>query len=88
MGILYAKLPTERKGHAAATSAAPSLLAQSHYSVRPGKKKSVSLTFSKKVRAFLSTKRSRRIIVTVQPKGGQPTSTVTTVKFPKAGKRH
>jgi hypothetical protein len=88
VGILYAKLPGERKGHAAATSAAPAVLAQSHYSVRPGKKKSVSLIFSKKVRAYLSTKTSRRVIVTIQPKGGQPTSTVTTVRFPKAGKRH
>jgi hypothetical protein len=82
-GILYAELPKPKTAKPRISSAAPTVLAKTSYSVKPGKKKSVQLNFSAKVLAFLAQKRTRKVIVTIQPKDGQPTSTTTILKFPK-----
>jgi hypothetical protein len=83
-GILYAELPGAKSPRASASKAASSMmLAKATYSVQPGKKKTVKLGFSSKTLKFLALKRSRRVIVTIVPKGGQPVSTTETLRFPK-----
>jgi hypothetical protein len=89
-GILYMELPKPKSGKPRVSSAAPTVLARAAYSIAPGKKKSFELKFSKKVFNFLARKRTRKVIVTVQPKGGQPVSTTRTLKFaaPKPARGH
>jgi hypothetical protein len=82
-GILYAELPTSGGAKPRISAAAPTILARSSYSVKPGKRKSLRLEFPRKAIDFLARKRTRRVIVTIQPKGGQPTSATRTLRYPK-----
>jgi hypothetical protein len=71
-GIFYAALPGAKKPRplTRAAAQAPKLLGKVAYTVKPGKKKELKLTFSKKVLDFLALKPTRRVSVTVDPKVG------------------
>jgi hypothetical protein len=84
-GILYAELPPGKSPRAAASAVKPTILASKQYSLEPGKKKQVQLIFARKTVTFLARKRTRRVIVTISPKGGQPVSTTKILKYPKRG---
>ncbi len=87
-GILYAELPPPKSPRPSASKSAGTVLAKAKYSVQPGTKKTVKLGFSKKTLKFLALKRSRRVIVTIAPNGGQPVSTTETLRFPKPKPRN
>jgi len=85
-GILYAELPGAKKPRplARAAAAAPKLLAKASYVVKPGKKKTLKLTFSKKVLNFLAQKPTRRVTVTVDPKAGKTITRTIVLHFKPA----
>lgn len=86
-GILYVELPPGKKPRASTSKVSgPKILAKSKYSVQPGKKKTVRLTFSKSTVKFLALKTSRRVTVTIVPDIGQSTSTTKTLRYPRPKK--
>ncbi|MBK5218713.1 MAG: hypothetical protein JJE35_02845 [Thermoleophilia bacterium] len=82
-GILYAELPPGKSPRALASAKAAKLLAKVEYKLKPGKKKELSLKFSKKTLDFLALKRTRKVTVTVRPDGGRASSKTLTLRFPK-----
>jgi len=81
-GILYAELPGGKKPRLLlAAAAAPKPLGKVAYTVKPGKKKTLKLTFSKKVRDFLAQKPTRRITVTIDPKAGKTITRTVVLHF-------
>jgi hypothetical protein len=83
-GILYAELPPGKSPRALASAKAGKLLAKAEYKVRPGKKKELSLKFSKKTIDILALKRTRKVTVTVRPAGGKAITKSVTLHFKKA----
>jgi hypothetical protein len=82
-GILYAELPGAKKPRPLerAAAKAPMLLGKVNYSVKPGKKKTLKLTFAKKVRDLLALKPTRRVTVTVDPKAGKTIARTVVLHF-------
>jgi len=80
-GILYMTLAGGKSARISA--AAPSALVKKPYSLKPGAKKDLRLVFSKKLKAFLAEKRTRKVIITVKPDGGPTLTKTMTLRFPK-----
>jgi hypothetical protein len=81
-GFLRAALP----GASGATTAAASrrvVLGRTRFSVAPGAEKKVRVRFNRSARKLFKRKRTRKIVITIDPDDGAPVSIRRTITFRK-----
>jgi hypothetical protein len=59
------------------------VLGRTRFSVAPGQKKKVRIRFNRKARRLFARKRTRMVVITMQPDGGDPITLRRKITFRK-----